>query len=57
MSRRNREHLARYEAENVVMPVESEQDAEILVRELAADWVAHRIVEAKRPVDALSYLA
>jgi len=40
MSQRNRTHLARYEAENVVMSVESEQDAEVLVRELAADWRA-----------------
>jgi ribosomal-protein-alanine N-acetyltransferase len=40
MSQRNHPHLARYEAENVVMSVESEQDAEVLVRELAADWRA-----------------
>jgi ribosomal-protein-serine acetyltransferase len=40
MSQRNRAHLARYEAENVVMSVQSEEDAEALVRELAADWTA-----------------
>jgi ribosomal-protein-alanine N-acetyltransferase len=40
MSQRNRQHLARYEAENVVMSIESEQDAEAMVRELAADWQA-----------------
>ncbi len=40
MSQRNRTHLARYEAENVVMGIESEQDAEALVQDLAADWAA-----------------
>jgi ribosomal-protein-alanine N-acetyltransferase len=40
MSQRNRAHLARYEAENVVMSIQSEQDAEVLVRELAAAWEA-----------------
>jgi ribosomal-protein-alanine N-acetyltransferase len=40
MSQRNRTHLARYEADNVLMSIGSEKDAEILVRELAAEWVA-----------------
>jgi ribosomal-protein-alanine N-acetyltransferase len=40
MSRKNRAHLARYEAENVVLSIESEEDAEVLVRELAAGWQA-----------------
>ena len=40
MSQRNRAHLARYEAENAAMSLESEGDAEALVRELAADWMA-----------------
>jgi ribosomal-protein-alanine N-acetyltransferase len=40
MSQRNRTHLARYEAENVVMSLESERDAEVLVRELAVEWQA-----------------
>jgi ribosomal-protein-alanine N-acetyltransferase len=40
MSQRNRPHLARYEAENVVMSIESEQDAELLVQALAAEWEA-----------------
>jgi aminoglycoside 6'-N-acetyltransferase len=40
MSQRNRDHLARYEAENVVMSIASEQDAEAMVRELNADWQA-----------------
>jgi ribosomal-protein-alanine N-acetyltransferase len=40
MSQHNRAHLARYEAENVVLSVTSEQEAEDLVRALAADWAA-----------------
>lgn len=40
MSQRNRSHLARYESQNVVMSVKTEQDAEVMVRELAADWTA-----------------
>jgi aminoglycoside 6'-N-acetyltransferase len=40
MSQKNRAHLARYEAENVVMSIASEQDAEAMVRELATDWEA-----------------
>lgn len=40
MSQRNRTHLARYEAENVVMSIKSEQEAEVVVRELAVEWKA-----------------
>ena len=40
VSQKNRSHLARYEADNVVISIESEQDAEVLVRELAAEWKA-----------------
>ena len=40
MSQKNRTHLARYEAENVVMSIENEQDAEVMVRELAVEWSA-----------------
>jgi aminoglycoside 6'-N-acetyltransferase len=40
MSQKNRSHLARYEADNVVMSIKSEQDAEVMVRELAAEWEA-----------------
>jgi aminoglycoside 6'-N-acetyltransferase len=36
----NRSHLARYEAGNVLMSIHSEQDAEVVVRELAAEWMA-----------------
>jgi ribosomal-protein-alanine N-acetyltransferase len=40
MSRKNRVHLARYESDNVVMSIEDEGDAELVVRELAAAWQA-----------------
>jgi ribosomal-protein-alanine N-acetyltransferase len=42
MSLRNRAHLARYEAENVVLSVHSAEEAESLARELGADWAAGR---------------
>ena len=41
-SRRNNDHLKRYESDNVIMQIESEEEAEITVRDLAADWVARR---------------
>jgi ribosomal-protein-alanine N-acetyltransferase len=40
MSQKNRSHLAQYESGNVVMSIQSEEDAEVTVRELAAAWVA-----------------
>jgi RimJ/RimL family protein N-acetyltransferase len=40
MSQKNRTHLARYEAENVVMSIENEQDAKDILRELVAEWRA-----------------
>jgi aminoglycoside 6'-N-acetyltransferase len=40
MSQKNRSHLSRYETDNVVMSIQSEQEAEILVRELAVEWAA-----------------
>jgi ribosomal-protein-alanine N-acetyltransferase len=40
MGRRNREHLARYEGENAARSLNSEGDAEELVREMAAAWEA-----------------
>lgn len=39
-SRRNRSHLARYESGNVLMGVQSEEQAEIVVQELHAGWAA-----------------
>ena len=38
MSQRNRSHLARYEAGNAVMSIDSEQKAEDTVREFADGW-------------------
>jgi aminoglycoside 6'-N-acetyltransferase len=40
MSHRNRTHLARYEAENVALSIYTQEEAEALVQELAADWTA-----------------
>jgi ribosomal-protein-alanine N-acetyltransferase len=40
MSQRNKAHLARYESGNPVMTLNTEEDAEILVRDFAAAWVA-----------------
>jgi RimJ/RimL family protein N-acetyltransferase len=37
---KNRGHLERYEADNVMMAIKTEEDAEIAVRDFAADWVA-----------------
>ncbi len=38
MALRNRDHLACYESGNAAMKLQSEQDAEILMRRFAADW-------------------
>ena len=40
MSQKNRSHLIRYESENIVMTINSQEDAERTVQELAADWAA-----------------
>jgi RimJ/RimL family protein N-acetyltransferase len=40
MSRKNRSHLARYESENPARAIESEKDAERLIRHFVAEWVA-----------------
>jgi len=40
VSQKNRSHLTRYESGNVVMSIESEEGAEVLVRELSAEWAA-----------------
>lgn len=39
MSLRNREHLMRYESGNVAVNITSEEAAEVLVQELAREWV------------------
>jgi aminoglycoside 6'-N-acetyltransferase len=40
MSHRNKSHLAFYEAGNPVMKIETDEDAEIVVRDFAAAWIA-----------------
>jgi aminoglycoside 6'-N-acetyltransferase len=40
MSQANRAHLARYEAGNVVMSIQTPEDAEVVVRGLANAWTA-----------------
>lgn len=40
VGRRNREHLAQYESGNVLNHLKDEQHAEIVVRDLAVDWMA-----------------
>jgi ribosomal-protein-alanine N-acetyltransferase len=40
MSQNNRLHLARYESGNPVMTINTEEDAEIVVRDFAAAWIA-----------------
>ena len=37
---RNRDHLAKFESDNVLMHLKSEEHAETVVRELEADWMA-----------------
>jgi RimJ/RimL family protein N-acetyltransferase len=38
--RRNRDHLAKFESDNVLMHLKSEEHAETVVRALEADWMA-----------------
>jgi RimJ/RimL family protein N-acetyltransferase len=38
VSEKNQTHLARYESENFLMSIDSEQEAEDIARELLADW-------------------
>lgn len=40
MSQKNRSHLMRYESDNVAMGIKSEEEAEIVMRDLAVDWIA-----------------
>ena len=37
-SQKNRSHLRRFESDNVIMTIGSEEDAEAVVRDLAAEW-------------------
>ncbi|HMB21658.1 MAG TPA: GNAT family protein [Anaerolineales bacterium] len=38
VSQANREHLARYESENVLMSIKTPEDAEVIARDLANAW-------------------
>lgn len=38
VSRKNRAHLQRYESDNVLMEIDSVDEAETIVREIAAEW-------------------
>jgi len=40
MSQRNKPHLARYESGNAVMTINTEEEAELVVRDFAAAWTA-----------------
>jgi RimJ/RimL family protein N-acetyltransferase len=40
IGQRNREHLAQYESDNILNQLKDEQHAEVVVRELAIDWMA-----------------
>ena len=40
MSQKNKPHLARYESGNAVMAIKTEEEAEIVVRDFAAAWMA-----------------
>jgi ribosomal-protein-serine acetyltransferase len=40
VGQKNRQHLQRYEADNAILSAKTEQEAEALVQELAADWAA-----------------
>ena len=42
VGQRNKAHLARYESGNVLNHLKDERHAEIVVRELAADWIARK---------------
>lgn len=42
VGQRNREHLARYESDNILNHLKDAKHAEIVVRELAADWIARK---------------
>ncbi len=40
VSQRNRTHLSRYESDNIVMGINNKEEAEAIVRDLAAEWKA-----------------
>ena len=42
VGQKNRQHLQRFESENVILSIENEEDGEQVIGELAADWDAHK---------------
>lgn len=42
MSQRNKSHLARYESDNPVMKINSEEDAEMVIHGFVDSWSAHK---------------
>lgn len=42
MSQKNKPHLERFEADNPVMSISCESDAEVVIRDFAADWSARK---------------
>jgi RimJ/RimL family protein N-acetyltransferase len=42
VSQRNHTHLMQFESDNVVMEIHNLEDAEVIARDLAANWVARR---------------
>jgi RimJ/RimL family protein N-acetyltransferase len=42
VGQRNREHLAQFESSNILNHLKDEDHAEIVVRELAVDWIARK---------------
>lgn len=42
MSQRNKPHLAQYESGNALMQIQSQEEAEVVVREFAASWAMRK---------------
>jgi ribosomal-protein-serine acetyltransferase len=42
VGQKNRQHLQRFESGNSILAIENEEDGERLIRELAAEWDAHK---------------
>jgi RimJ/RimL family protein N-acetyltransferase len=42
VGQKNRQHLQRFESGNVILSIESEEDGEKVIRQLAAEWDAHK---------------
>jgi RimJ/RimL family protein N-acetyltransferase len=42
VGQRNRQHLQRFESDNMILGIKNEEDGENLINLLAADWAAHK---------------